>query len=756
MSVKMINITPSPRVLRMLGEINFKAWQCICELIDNSIDAFGDEWEGKEKKISIAIPSKSQISKPDTYMTITDNGSGMSAETLEKSISAGFSFNNPVDKMGLFGMGFNIATARLGGRTEIKTTSREMDHWLKVVIDFKEIEKSGAFDVPIQTEKKTAEETGQQGTIISISQLRMDHFKPLRRKDYIKKKIGRVYARVIREKLITITYEGSTCLPFQHCIWDESRTGFNRGEAIPAKIDINHSFSEERYCTTCWFWLSLGEAQCPSCNSNTTVVKRERKITGWLGLQRHFDQEKYGIDLIRNGRLIEEFSKDFFYWENDDQEKELEYPIDGHEKKGRIVGELEIDFVTVTHTKDAFAMETREWQSVRNYIRGAGPMRPDIAKRNNYPKPDAPLAKIFSAFRGAKAGKKNLVPARASGGAMITDPTLSDMFVRFQSGDKDYQTDKKWYDLILRGENGVDIGNNPNDDDVNDPFTPPPPRDDDEVDNSRDDGPHLNYDWTISEELSKSYKLDFFPNIIIEVEAREATGEHDRGFEVEARGKNIIFTYWPSASIYGESLQSPGDFLINELSYQLHLVARNELSIFPLTYIEMMLRQEYFPDLLPNLHEVKRQHNRFKEQLKEQIKNNLSTYDFDPQVIDARNLQRIKTKMAKERYLNKKEIEAAIFDGEFTSYCSYFDLFQIIESYPQVLFDGRFFNRKIKNNQPKEEADQYLIKEMIVALQDLVWFDEEQKPRPDIFWRARVKRVIGSLLVITAWQNEEL
>jgi hypothetical protein len=35
-----IDITPNPRVLRVLGEIPFQPWQSIAELIDNSIDAF--------------------------------------------------------------------------------------------------------------------------------------------------------------------------------------------------------------------------------------------------------------------------------------------------------------------------------------------------------------------------------------------------------------------------------------------------------------------------------------------------------------------------------------------------------------------------------------------------------------------------------------------------------------------------------------------------------------------------------------------
>jgi hypothetical protein len=32
-----IDITPSPRILRTLGEIPFQPWQCIAELADNSL-----------------------------------------------------------------------------------------------------------------------------------------------------------------------------------------------------------------------------------------------------------------------------------------------------------------------------------------------------------------------------------------------------------------------------------------------------------------------------------------------------------------------------------------------------------------------------------------------------------------------------------------------------------------------------------------------------------------------------------------------
>ena len=52
--------------------------------------------------------------------------------------------------------------------------------------------------------------------------------------------------------------------------------------------------------------------------------------------------------------MIKSFDKDLFYWKTEDDETVLEYPIDGFQSMGRFVGELEIDFVQVTHQKDAF------------------------------------------------------------------------------------------------------------------------------------------------------------------------------------------------------------------------------------------------------------------------------------------------------------------------------------------------------------------------------------------------------------------
>src|SRR5690348_10033303 len=120
-----MDITPSPRILRMLGEIEFDEWQCIAELADNAFDDFSEIIEGGQSwpggyKVSVTLPGLG-ASLAGAEVAVKDTGRGMTRTTLEQAVKAGWSSNDRFDKLGLFGMGFNVSTARLGRRTRVLT-----------------------------------------------------------------------------------------------------------------------------------------------------------------------------------------------------------------------------------------------------------------------------------------------------------------------------------------------------------------------------------------------------------------------------------------------------------------------------------------------------------------------------------------------------------------------------------------------------------------------------------------------------------
>jgi len=459
MSDRKVDLTPSPRLLRMLGRIEFSNWQCLAELVDNSIDAITESGVGGE--ITILSPTINEYDDKgdNARLVVKDDGPGMSTDELEKNLRAGYSGNDPISKLGLFGMGFNIATARLGGRTKVRTTRQGDDKWKAVVIDFDEMERGESYDRTIETEDKANPEI--HGTEIVITKLK-ERVRTLRRQPSVKEKLNRIYTPLLKENTLTIKLNNERLEGKEHCTWNGERSVTKNNEEIPARIDIDEEIGEEYYCKSCWTWWTESDIQqgndggdCPSCGENGDVVKREQKIEGWVGIQRFFDEDHYGIDFIRNGRIIEELDKSLFYWKEGEEEDELEYPIDTQHWGGRIVGEIHVNFVPVTYTKDHFERHDKRWKKVRHTLRGEAPLRPNIAKDRGYPENDSPIATLFSGYRsGREPGKKMLVPGRekSNGEVKGMNEKCKEWAQKFWEGHPDYQDDSKWWEAVEEAE----------------------------------------------------------------------------------------------------------------------------------------------------------------------------------------------------------------------------------------------------------------------------------------------------------------
>jgi DNA-directed RNA polymerase subunit RPC12/RpoP len=449
-----IDITPNPRVLRMLGQIEFENWQCLAELIDNSIDALMNEGGGN---IGISTPTQNEYeNNPDASITVWDNGPGMSRNELQNALKAGYSGNDPLSKLGLFGMGFNIATARLGKVTETRTTRMGDKKWIGVTIDFDEMEKSNSYKRSIRSYDK--ENKNEHGTYIKISNL-YERVRTIRKQKIVKHMLSTIYSPILKENSIEIVIDGDKLKSSGFCLWNKDRFVERDGKKIQVFYEINEDLGEEYYCKNCWNWIEgipaqkdISNIRCPDCGDSSEVVRKQRRLWGWIGVQRYFDLEGYGINLIRNGRVIEPLDKTLFSWKNPEtSENEKEYPIDTLHWGGRIVGELNIDFLPLTYMKDHFEKADKRWNEVVKVVRGDGPLRPLIAKKHNYTENESPLAQLFKGYRtGSKPGKLNLVPGNEKGDGINEEPKR--WALKYYEGDPDYQEDNKWWEAVLLAE----------------------------------------------------------------------------------------------------------------------------------------------------------------------------------------------------------------------------------------------------------------------------------------------------------------
>jgi hypothetical protein len=461
------NLQPHPRILPMLGEINLAQWQCLAELIDNSLDAFigairSDEAIG-EPMITIQLPSRATR---DSRVTIRDNALGMDPETLENAARAGWTGNDPIGNLGLFGMGFNIATARLGTLTRVWTTRAGDSEWYGLEIDFDQLMRQRHFRVPMLTRPKP--DAQQHGTEISIERLKPEQAQWLSRtanQTKVKRQLERVYAAMLRPDGVPISLRlhvnGTSLQGRRHCIWGgpgnpQRVSRHARYGEIDAYQRVDVRLPDRAFCNRCWHWLAVDEAQCPYCETTTDVVTRERRVHGWLGVQRYYHENEYGIDFLRNGRKIELASRELFNWTTDDS-VEPEYPIDDPRHRGRLVGEIHIDHCRVAYTKDRFERNDPAWEEMVRITRGDGPLRPDKAQTLGFGPNDTPLFMLFQAFR--RNSPKPKIAGSYKNLLLVPENERSeDMAQRFQAGEAEYQTDTKWWELADEADRNLLIG----------------------------------------------------------------------------------------------------------------------------------------------------------------------------------------------------------------------------------------------------------------------------------------------------------
>ena len=263
--------------------------------------------------------------------------------------------------------------------------------------------------------------------------------------------------------------------------------GKSRKEQISAFREVKIDLGEQRYCNNniCWEWfdddIEIND-ECPACKEKGTIQLRPRIIKGWIGVQRFFSEPAgkglaghYGIDLVRNGRVIEEFSKDFFQAKNKDGSTYQSYPVEGPKLNARLVGSLDISFCPTEPEKSEFDKEDKNWKAVYDSIAGRG-MQPKLADEEwkdegGFISTD--LTKMVRTWGSSNFSAPfskfllNLVPGKVNkntdGSPRIHPKTnLPHMNVDFSTpkknakmfyeGKKEWQDDEKWYQEVMDSE----------------------------------------------------------------------------------------------------------------------------------------------------------------------------------------------------------------------------------------------------------------------------------------------------------------
>ena len=762
-----LDLTPDPRVLQMLGEIDLHQWRCLAELIDNSIDgllhAAREGHPVEHPDIAVDIPS----ADTDTArVRIKDNGPGMSLETLENAVKAGWSGNDPLGSLGLFGMGFNIATARLGFVAEVWTSRAGDPEDVGVRIDLEELHASRSFRVPRRTRAKGNH--NEHGTEIVISRLKPHQRAYLARsgnKATIRKHLARTYSALLVESdagRIRLTLNGKRIEPRRHCVWNASRSvELPDGTVSPVQL-IDAPLAPRRYCTRCMRTLAADEEACPTGSPNCSVEETARRIKGWVGLQRYLHNTEFGIDFIRNGRKIEIGNKDLFKWSEGDTE-EVEYPIDDPRNRGRFVGEIHIDHCRVSYTKDRFERDDPSWAEMVRIVRGDGPLRPVAARQRGYGGNQSPLYRLFQAFRRSSPQGKNGLWSRVL--VVKNNDRAQEMADDFANGETESLDDERWWQLVEEGDKEI-LGKT---DDPADPTGVP----DDFVDKpdarpgDMDSGepqpavPPPPPPRRALHELTRKYAHPTF-RVEYEVEAfavqpgdpKLATGTPwSFGLE-EVSTRTYAFLVDLRNEMFRSTTMTPLDALLTELTYRTIDFLKGQAQDVTVAGVLGDFRREYCVDSRLDPPEIIANAVAALDEVARAVPSLLAPGqgpDLYAELADSEK-GAIAQRMANRRVANPAE---AVADGSFWAYADPRSLRGLFSRHPELFFDGRYWEDPYEAldygaAEVTDEAKAAVLSRYDAYLDDAVWLanqtpaDLEEASRDTIIRTACSLRLLRS------------
>ena len=252
-------------------------------------------------------PLKVSIQIKRDSISVADNGSGMDKKVASKALVLAFSRKK--NQLGEFGLGLKTACLSLGTYFKIITVARGQSAQYHICFDKRKWESSKkGWKVPCKVVKA---DHNEHYTVVNIKDLKV--FYP-NLHNYIREDLKKRYAPFIRARQVEIKVNGKTCIPEDLVLIEGSKKEFD----VP--------------------------------------LKHGDRIRGWYGLLREGSQKGfYGFSTFRRGRMITTYDK---------------FGFDPHPSVARLVGEVHLDHVPVTHNKREFIRESSEYKEAEVALRG--------------------------------------------------------------------------------------------------------------------------------------------------------------------------------------------------------------------------------------------------------------------------------------------------------------------------------------------------------------------------------------------------
>jgi Molecular chaperone, HSP90 family len=333
--VERVEVRPGVGMLALFPAMNYRPWYAMGEFVDNSLQS----WRANLERLSAAsggsprLIIEIEIDRDAGTITVTDNAAGIAAGDIPRAFTPA---SPPADSSGLsqFGIGMKSAASWFAKDFVITTTALGEPVRRTVHFDIPAIVESGSESIAVQTSPAPSEE---HGTKIVMTDL--NHGAPTGRtlgkiRDYL----SSIYRRFLLDGRVEIivggrplTYEEPEFLVAPR--WD-------RPEDEPTQ------------------WRKELEISLPS----------GRQIRGWAGLLKKGDTAAAGFALLYRGKVVQ--GAGGAARDGEGYKPAAVFGRGNSFESQRLIGELDVSPIPVTHTKDSLVWDADDEQAFLDALAG--------------------------------------------------------------------------------------------------------------------------------------------------------------------------------------------------------------------------------------------------------------------------------------------------------------------------------------------------------------------------------------------------
>lgn len=334
-------MTPDPSLLEDIGAGSFTVAEAVAELVANSFDArVGDQ------KVEVEV----RVNEEELW--VIDNGKGMTGEELPERMKLAFkdperSKTNKKIK-GMYGLGLKTACASVGRAWGLYTKAASENETHKFELDLEQWSARRGEKNPNWEHETYSAISFPDSPLNGKTSGTAIYVRKLRGKDVLIGAIMEQLSKAYKPHLDAgdiITVNGTVLLPEPIQIQASSR------------IEIDAYIGPES----------------------------EYHITGWLGIGSTSNDSSFGVNIYRQGQLVESWNKDWFR---------------AHLMTSRVRGDVNLDFVPSNFHKKGVDKQSLEWRIATEFMKQAlipiSKLSSDMSKNKHDPTREEKAYKAFS------------------------------------------------------------------------------------------------------------------------------------------------------------------------------------------------------------------------------------------------------------------------------------------------------------------------------------------------------------------------